>query len=114
MNKPIKRFSPNPYDIIFKILNISKDKIKKISLNKSQNNSIKKSKKKLKMNKKLMNYYYTKQDELKKGKQKNSLKKINITQIKKDNNIINHHININGITLNKKSKIPYNHTINNK
>ena len=114
INKSIKRFSPNPYDIIFKILNISKDKIKKISLNKSQNNSIKKSKKKLKMNKKLMNYYYTKQDELKKGKQKNSLKKINITQIKKDNNIINHHININGITLNKKRKIPYNHTINNK
>ena len=114
INKSIKRFSPNPYDIIFKILNISKDKIKKISLNKSQNNSIKKSKKKLKMNKKLMNYYYTKQDELKKGKQKNSLKKINITQIKKDNNIINHHINNNGITLNKKSKIPYNHTINNK
>ena len=75
INGSLKRLSPNPYYIIFKLLNISKGKIKKTSSNKTQSNSFQKRIKNLKINKKPMNYY-TKQNELKKDKQTNPLKKI--------------------------------------
>ena len=75
INGTLKRLSPNPDYIIFKLLNISKGKIKKTSSNKTQSNSFQKRIKNLKINKKPMNYY-TKQSELKKDKQTNPLKKI--------------------------------------
>ena len=54
---------------------MAEGKIKKTSSNKTQSNSFQKRIKNLKINKKPMNYY-TKQNELKKDKQTNPLKKI--------------------------------------
>ena len=113
-NKNNKRISPkNNYDFIYKLLNISKEKrIAKIS---SQRIDKQKTKKILDFNSinnylstkfinspKLLSRNITKQNELKKNKQNNNIKIINIIQNKNYNNIVHHNTNNNNNGKNEK------------
>ena len=116
-NKPkknIKGLSPkNNRNIIFKLLNLSKDKNKPMV--KSSNNSRQKSKKFLNNN--ISNFNHNKQKELKKNKENNVIKIINIIQNKNYNNIDPHNTknqnNGRNVNLTKNDKISYNLTYEN-
>ena len=125
-NKPPKRLSPKPnYDLIVKLLNLSKDKIK--LKNKSKNNNRQKSKKSININnnilkinnisKKSIHSNSNKPIEIKKSKMNNSVKIINIIQNRNYNNIVHHNTSFNNngrkIAIRKNEKIPFNLTIEN-
>ena len=125
-NKPPKRLSPKPnYDLIVKLLNLTKDKIK--LKNKSKINSRQKSKKSININnnilkinnisKKSIHSNSNKPIEIKKSKMNNSVKIINIIQNRNYNNIVHHNTSFNNngrkIAIRKNEKIPFNLTIEN-
>ena len=113
--KSIKRISPKPnYDIILKLLNLSKDKIKPKAKSKSKNNSKNKSSKR---NDNLLMSRFNNINDInsnivKKRKMNNNIKIINIIQNSNYNNIEHHNTNNsnNGkkVIFKRNVKIPYN------